>query len=309
MIKFQTIIESSYEYGGTGQQCAAGFIEFMVVNMLGQYLFKAMEHTPRVMNNINMNTSVGGIENSIHPGIIDIFSSEWRQTYECSCCNKIWHKSSHDFVTKVVIPSTLDNNGGSVSLEKCLNETCYGSEYLDEYICHFCHKIGNVKLSKPKFIRSGKVMIFHLLRFYHSGTYDRYGNKIMLKNNVKIDIPQLLDMNNYMKGGKQCKKHRLHSGINHLGPIREEGHYIANCFEGDGKSGVCYNDETIKNITFNGKSASSYILVYEETEYECAAVEVSAPGKDISTLLLELLGSSNGKESKLDKKVQKHHLD
>lgn len=138
------------------------------------------------------------------------------------------------------------------------------------------------QLNKPTFLKRhittmSKVFILHLKRFY----YDLKLNK-QKKYKSSIDIPLLLNMQEFADQNVTLPTYELYAAVNHQGEQASSGHYVAYIKYKD--QWYSCNDTQIKPIASYGNireiiNKDGYILFYQQIEETPTLVEEKSQEK------------------------------
>lgn len=148
-------------------------------------------------------------------------------------------------------------NQCEITLEDCLR-TFSTPEKLDQNNTTFCSNCKNHTLSikKMDIYRLPKILIIHLKRFKHQGTYNSKNNKTVV---FPIDG---LDMSKYVNVGEWI--YDLFAVSNHFGSLGG-GHYTAYAKNHDDSRWYEFDDSRVSNMTSPASSiisSNAYVLFY-----------------------------------------------
>jgi ubiquitin carboxyl-terminal hydrolase 8 len=183
--------------------------------------------------------------------LVDIFYGQKISQIICGNCKKLHH--NYELFSMLCVPMNEDKN----DVNTCIKSYCK-SEYLNEdkksndWKCDNCNQCSK-SLKTMKLSRLPKILIISLKRF----TDD------MRKNYSHIDIPETLDMKEYLLNKNHViSEYQLCSIACHMGSFTN-GHYYALCKNPNNKWYIIddTNVSDIDEIRQYGNSA--YMLFYE----------------------------------------------
>lgn len=267
------LIENSWKIkkslAGYTEQDAHEFWQFLIhqihKNSKNDLINKNIENNANNNNN-NTNTSSSS-STSISPSpsttnlqhnhsnncqciIHKTFSGTLKSTLKCTVCGKF----------REIIDPMLDlsleiqdlNNNNLTNLNECLKKFT-NIELLDElYYCNYCEKrtkvTKNLKLNKLP-----KILSIQLKRFKHFG--------ISSKLDHHIDIPLILNINDYLSNNETIINYELFSIICHIGNVNT-GHYLAYVKNNNGLW-FKFDDANVTRVSESFiKKVNGYMLFY-----------------------------------------------
>lgn len=176
--------------------------------------------------------------------IIETFAGQYASRLECLNC----HKTSTTYVPYNMLSVPIPSGSSNLKLTDCLDKFVCPEFLKGENVwkCNGCNS-SNMTKKKLTITRFPRVLIIHLERF----TMSRRGEYV--KNNCKIEIPSILDLNKYWPNVKDANeleqlkkfpdrnqsgewKYKLFGIVRHYGTLNS-GHYI---------SEVCKNEKWVK---------------------------------------------------------------
>ena len=187
--------------------------------------------------------------------IIDLFYGQNVSQIVCGNCHKIHHNYEPFSVFMVHIPiidSDLKQCLHHLLSEGYLNDNSGSDEHI-EWKCDNCNEKSK-SLKTTKFWRLPKVLTVCLKRFTHDHR----------KNNSFVQIPEMLDLTEYIIGPTPNKKYALRSVGCHIGNFYN-GHYYAIC---KNPNGDWYRMDDTNVMKMNDGfecSNTAYTAFYEST--------------------------------------------
>ena len=170
----------------------------------------------------------------------------------CSECKN----ESCNFEETTVLSLQVGNN-----IQECF-ENLIQEEIINDYYCNICSK-KNKAIKLTKIWRPSMTLFIHLKRF------KTQSNGRILKDNFNIDIPEIIDINDYCYESTKIilnlnLKYKLTGISNHFGGMNG-GHYTADCrcLINDNKWYNFDDSRVSKYDNFNFDKSNAYILMYD----------------------------------------------
>jgi ubiquitin C-terminal hydrolase len=171
------------------------------------------------------------------------------QSYDQIICDNC-HHISYSYHPMLTVTLALPEH--NCTLEECLDKY-RSTQILDDQNRYKCEKCG-IKTNAQHIMNIGKSSTILII------TLNRFSNRRQ-KNNIAVDIPRNLTIDNISSHGNICKNYKLIGSIIHHGST-SSGHYIANCLINN-RWYIC-NDEQVTPGTPD--LSHPYILFYSSVD-------------------------------------------
>lgn len=198
------------------------------------------------------------VQSCLSTPIDRVFGSIIQNSTACEHCGITTFLYQKTSIITLYVPI----GGGGTSLIECFR--MYFSESSantdGERVCDKCGERGDCLLC-PAIVSDNlpNILVVHLARF-------RMGKNGYVKNNVKVSVPEKLNINECLDNTTCDAKYKLVGFVSHSGTI-DGGHYTSICRVGE--QYVFFNDDRIAPISWNrAQNVQPYMIFYEKVTEE-----------------------------------------
>ncbi|OHT15567.1 Clan CA, family C19, ubiquitin hydrolase-like cysteine peptidase [Tritrichomonas foetus] len=194
------------------------------------------------------------VKQCLNTPLDDLFGFILKTEMKCEKCCQIQTLFERAAVLTLFVPFA----GGATTLIDCIKLFFSDSSPDDERECEFCKEKADCIMT-PSLLSEHmpNILVLHLSRF-------RMGKNGFVKNNVKVDFPELLDFNEIMPGGSNHATYKLFGYVTHYGSI-DSGHYTSIGNIND--QYYLFDDDTVSPVDKEkGLQLQPYIMFYIKNE-------------------------------------------